>query len=145
MGIMAVAYEVLLRRRLYKIKLGHRHIGGFAALLFVAFVTSWLFWGVGITSFYASTIALISTAVIIFWGRRDLILDGLCSGVLMTAISASFYVTILYISPTWIQQTYHWSALSGILIQGAPIEDYIFWFLPCLYEPLLAPSGVHAH
>lgn len=128
-GIMAVAYEVLLRRRLYVVKLQNHHMGGCAALLFLAFLTSWLFWGVGITSFYASTMALIATAVIIFWERRDLIVDGLLSGVFMTVIAASSYCVIQYISPTWIQQTYHWSALSGVLIRGVPIEEFIFWFL----------------
>jgi hypothetical protein len=128
-GIMATAYEVLLRKRLYRVAVKSHHLGGFALLLLLGCITSWLFWGVGITSFYASSIAIIVAAIVLFWDRSDLIVDGLASGVLMALISVSSYVTILYTAPEWIQQTYHWDALSGILIAQVPIEEYVFWFL----------------
>lgn len=128
-GIMAVAYAVILRRRLYKVKAKPVHVGGLALLLLLGCLTSWLFWGVGITSFYSSTIAMSIAACALFWDRRDLIVDGLVSGALMVLISISFYTTIAYISPDWFQQSYHWQALSGVLIGGVPIEEFVFWFL----------------
>ncbi len=128
-GIMAAAYEVLFRKRLYKAKAKAHHLGGLTLLLLLGCLTSWLFWGVGISSFYASSIAMIIVATILFWDRRDLIIDGLLSGALMAFVSLSFYITIILISPDWIQQTYHWDGLSGILIRGVPIEEFIFWFL----------------
>ncbi len=128
-GIMAVAYEVVLRRRLYKVKAKPQHLGALSVLLLLGCLTSWLFWGVGITSFYASTVAMTIAAMGVFWDRRDLIIDGIASGVLMATLAVSFYAVIIYISPEWITQTYHWDALSGILIKGIPIEEFIFWFL----------------
>jgi hypothetical protein len=72
---------------------------------------------------------MLIVAGLIFWERRDLVVDGIASGFLMSAISVSSYSTIMFVSPEWIGQTYHWDALSGVLAGGVPIEEYIFWFL----------------
>lgn len=128
-GIMAVGYEFFFQKRLYKIRPEARHLGGVTILLLLACLTSWLFWGIGLTSFYASAIAMTIVALVLFWNRQDLIIDGLMSGILMAAISTLSYLTIIYASPTWIAQTYDFHFLSGIFIGGVPIEEYIFWFL----------------
>lgn len=128
-GIMAVAYEVVLRKRLYKVKAKHQHVGALSVLLLLGCLTSWLFWGVGITSFFASAIAMCIAAAALFWDRPDLIPDGIVSGVLMATLSISFYAVIIFFSPDWITQTYHWEALSGVLIGGIPVEEFVFWFL----------------
>ncbi len=133
-GIMAVVYEVLFSKQQYKIK--NKNINSpdvVKLLLFMAFTTSFLFWGMKLTSFWASTVALISTAVIMFYYRRDLLLNGLVSGVLMTAISGFSYATIVMISPEWVNRAYKFDTLSGFLISGIPVEEFIFWFLAGLF------------
>ncbi len=136
-GIMAVAYEVIFSRQLYRVKAKPHHIGALAILLFLAYMMSWLFWGIGLTSFYASSIAMILAIAVIFWNRSDLWKDALMSGVLMAVISTSFYASVAYASPTWIQHTYDFGHLSGILILGVPIEEFVFWFLSgVLFGPL---------
>ncbi len=129
-GIVAVAYEVITDRRYSK-----RHIKShgvydfFTILFFLAQTTMWLFYGVGLTSFYASAISMILAAGFIFFVRRDLVVNGVMSGIFMTLISVIFYATAIAFCPAWISQTYFFDKLSGVLLAGVPIEEFIFWFL----------------
>lgn len=128
-GIMAVAYEVLFAKRHYRMRRQCLHCPGQETLLLLlAFLTSWLFWGVGVTSFWASTIAMLVTASVLFYFRRDLFINGVLSGVLMTLISLPSYAVIMLVAPTWISEVYHFEALSGLMPLGIPIEEYWFWF-----------------
>ncbi len=127
-GIMASIYEVIFKRGLYKRKLHHHISGGLTLLFLLAQTVMWLFWGVGLTSFWSATIAMIMVAFIMIFIRRDLFLSALLSGVLMAIISSLFYYTIIVISPGWIDQTYL-HGLSGLRLFGVPIEEYVFWFL----------------
>ena len=128
-GIMAVAYEVLFKKKYYKRKAHHHCPGGLTILFMLGFFTSWLVWGVGLTSFWASSLAMLIAAGFFFCYRKDLFLNGLLSGVLMAVISFAFYFTIMLISPDWIGITYSFEHLSGLFIVGIPIEEIIFWFL----------------
>lgn len=127
-GIMATIYEVVFKRGLYKRKLHHHISGGLTILFLLSQTTMLLFWGIGLTSFWASTIAMFLVAVIMLFVRRDLLFNSFLSGVLMASISALFYGVILLISPEWINHTYL-SGLSGISAFGVPIEEFIFWFM----------------
>jgi len=127
-GLMATLYEVVFKRALYKRKLHHHISGGLTILFLLAQTTMWLFWGMSLTSFWASAIAMILVAVIMIFVRKDLLLNSLLSGVLMVFVSTLFYGTVLLISPEWIHQTYL-SGLSGLNIFGIPIEEFIFWFM----------------
>jgi hypothetical protein len=129
-GIMASAYEVLFRRRIYHARskrLNAPHQYGILVLL--ALLTAWLFWGMGLTSFWASTIALLAGAGVLFALRPDLLPIGLLSGGLMAVISLLFYFTIIWVSPGWVHHTYQFRTLSGVLVFGIPIEEFVFWFL----------------
>jgi hypothetical protein len=127
-GIMATIYEVVFKRGLYKRKL-HHHIGGALTILFLlSQTTMWLFYAVGLTSFWSSTLAMLLTASVMVFVRKDLIMSSLLSATLMMLVSISLYVVILFISPEWIDQTYL-SGLSGIRISGIPIEEFVFWFM----------------
>ncbi len=129
-GIMAVAYEILFRKRLYKTRLRNDfHPDQNTILLLLAFFTAWLFWGVGLTSFWASTIAMIIAAGTIFYFRRDLFLNGLLSGLLMMIISLFFYFTIILFSAEWIDKVYYFETLSNLRVFSIPIEEFVFWFL----------------
>lgn len=133
-GIMSVAYEVLFSKQQYKNKT--RKINSpdvVKLLLFMAFTTSFLFWGIRLTSFWASTIALIATASIMFYYRKDLLKNGIVSGLLMMCVSGASYATILTISPEWVSRAYKFETLSGELVFGVPIEEFVFWFLAGLF------------
>lgn len=126
-GIMATLYEVVFKRSFYRRKLHHHISGGLTLLFLLGQTTMWLFWGVGLTSFWSGILAMCLIAIVILFVRRDLVMNAVLSGILMVAVSFLFYYTILLISPEWISHTYL-SGLSGIRLTGIPIEEYIFWF-----------------
>ncbi len=128
-GVMAVIYEELFRKRLYKRESNQHHPGGFTILLLLAQITSILIWGLHFSSFWASTIAMIFIAAVMFYYRRDLIIAGFLTGICMFFVSIVFYSSILFFYPSWARETYLFSHLSGITFLTYPVEEYIFWFL----------------
>lgn len=135
-GIMVSIYEIIFRKKY--IKRDRRKAPNFILiLLFLSNTTAFLIWGIGVTTFWASFISLILSSLIIFYFRKDLIINGLWSGILMLLISLILYFTIMFISPDWISQTYIYEGLSGIHFLGIPIEELVFWFLAgVLWGPL---------
>ncbi|HEY4505072.1 MAG TPA: lycopene cyclase domain-containing protein [Candidatus Paceibacterota bacterium] len=135
-GIMATLYEVVFKRGLYKRRLHHHASAGLTILLLLSQTTMWLFWGVGLTSFWASTFAMLVTALVVVFVRKDLIATSLLSGILMVLVSFSFYLVILLLSKEWIAYTYL-DGISGIRFIGIPIEELVFWFMSGLvFGPL---------
>ena len=134
---MAAAYEVLFKKRREKIEPNHRYPRTLFILLFLAFTTAILFWVAGFTAFTASTIAMALAALIMFFYRNDLLVAGFISGILMAIISLAVYIPIVLLWPQWVETTYFLNHLSGILVFGVPIEEFIFWFLAGLiFGPL---------
>lgn len=78
--------------------------------------------------FLGQHVAMILVAIIMLVSRKDLFYNSLLSGLLMCIVSFFFYITIILLSPTWIDSTYL-SGLSGMRWIGVPIEEFIFWFL----------------
>ena len=128
-GIMTSAYEVIFLKRYIESKRKIKMPSFHTVMLILVLLTSWFIWGIGTTTFIASTISMIFVSGIVFYFRKDLIVNGLWSGLLMLAISLFFYYTIIFLSPDWINQTYLFKTLSGIKITGIPIEELVFWFL----------------
>ncbi|MFH0755430.1 MAG: lycopene cyclase domain-containing protein [bacterium] len=127
-GIMTSIYEIIFFKKYIKVKRKIKMPNFLTILLVLASITAWLILE-KVTSFYASTISMILVSVIIFYFRKDLLINGLWSGLLMLIISLFFYYTIIFLSPEWINQTYLFKTLSGVKITGIPIEELIFWFL----------------
>lgn len=83
---------------------------------------------VGLTSFWSSAISMFLVVIFIIFVRRDLFFNSLISGVAMMCISIFFYLVIILISNTWINNTYL-HGLSGLNFFTIPIEEFVFWFL----------------
>ena len=129
-GIMAVAYEIVFKKRLARTRAACLHCpSATTLLLLLALLTSWLFWGVGLTSFWASTIAMVVVSAALFSFRKDLFINGVLSGIAMVTVSLFSYAVFILFSPGWISATYHFETLSGFLAFGIPAEEFIFWFL----------------
>lgn len=128
-GVAAVLYEEIFKKRLYKRpKKGHAlTLTDFVLLFFIG--TSWLFYIVHITSFWASTIMSIIVACIIIFQRTDLALNSFASGFFMMILTLPFYWFLIWLSPGWIEQTWLLDHLSGVLVAGIPVEDVMFYFL----------------
>ncbi len=127
-GIMSIAYDFLLNKGYSKLKSKQRLFSGILVMIFMALLMFYLFLVAGITSFWSSVVTMIIVILFLDYSRRDLLLDSLISGVSMLFISVSFYLVIVLVSNTWVDNTYL-SGLSGIRVGTIPIEEFIFWFL----------------
>jgi len=128
-GIAAVLYEGVFKKRLLKRvkETNDRETLNLCLILF--FITAFLFWGLNITSFWASTIAMVAAAIYILFTRRDLFLNALASGILMATVSLPFYYILIWLFPAFVHKTWLFEYLSRITVTGIPIEDLIFYFL----------------
>ena len=136
-GAIAVIYEEILKKRYYKSHV-RRHVPGVKIiLLLLAQLTFWLLWGLHLTSFVGSSIAMLTTASVMFYYRKDLFWKGFLTALLTPLISLVFYYPIIFSVPNWVNQTYRFNYLSGRLVLGIPIEELIFWFFAGLvFGPL---------
>lgn len=128
-GIAAVLYGVIYKKRLSKRIKKTNNTEAFNICLILFFIIAFLFWGLNITSFWASTIAMIIAAVYILCTRRDLFFNALASGILMAIVSLPSYYVFIWLFPGFIDKTWMSQYLSGIVITGIPLEDLIFYFL----------------
>lgn len=129
-GVAAVIYEEVFRKRhIRNRKLRRHHPGVFTMLLLLSNTTAFSFWGTGLTSFSASAVSMIIVTSLMLYYRRDLINSGFISGILMALVSLPAYWVVIFLSPGWVNATYLFKNLSGILVAGVPVEELIFWFL----------------
>jgi len=129
-GVMAVAYEVIFRKRHIRLRQKCDYCPRQSTLIILlGLLTAFLFWIAEFSLFNASAVALLVVAGILFYFRKDLFFNGVISGVLTLLISIPSYVVIQMFSPGWIAEVYLFETLSGVLALGVPIEEFVFWFL----------------
>jgi hypothetical protein len=136
-GVAAVAYEVLVGRRLKPIRCKHlwgKHpINWLAALVIVigAWVlvsgAAWLLFP--INSIYAFMIGGLMVIVYIIADRHDLLLDSIFSGLFMASLAFGleqiFFIHLFPVEANFVWQV---DRLSGFLPGGLPFEEFV-WFL----------------
>jgi len=127
-GIMAVIYSYVFGKTYKNICPPPKPVSSFFVLLFLLCLTGYLFSVIGITSFWAITISLVLSIAFIVFVREDLFYNALFSGLAMMVISILSYLVIMYVSSTWIDNTYL-DGLSGLRFLNVPVEEFIFWFL----------------
>jgi len=128
-GIAAVLYESIFKKRLLKRIEKVNDKGPLNIGLIIFFVIAFLFWGFNVTSFWASTIAMMIAATCMLYTRKDLFLNALASGILMAIVSLPSYYVIIWLFPGFIHKAWMFQYLSGITLTGIPVEDLIFYFL----------------
>lgn len=128
-GIAAVLYEELFKKRLYKRKPHHNDFSALSTFLLSIFIISFLFWGIGSTSFVASSIGMTIAGLVILSHRPDLFINALASGLLTALVFVPVYWILIWIFPGWVETTWLFKNLTGILITGIPLEDIVFYFI----------------
>lgn len=127
-GIMSVIYNFIFRNKYKRGVVRCNSKEAYLLLILMGGLTAFLINVIGMTSFWSSTISMSLFIILILFFRKDLLLDSLFSGILMMLISFSFYLVIILISDTWVNNTYLYG-LSGSRFLTIPIEEFIFWFL----------------
>lgn len=126
-GIMASIYEFIFRKTLYRKVAVSKHLA-LSTIVFLVLLTEAGRKFFSLSTFWASTIAMIVTASIMLIIRKDLVLNSIVSAVSMMIISGLFYLCLILLSPEWVDLTYKYP-LSGIRLYGIPVEEFVFWFL----------------
>jgi hypothetical protein len=126
-GIASVIYLELFNKHISKQKDKKHHIR--FMLSFVAiFIFIISFYVFGFNSIYASMITFLSLALLIYYFRHDLFIDGLMSGIFLAITMFLAYLIFLYIFPSAIQKWWFLNNISGILILGIPLEELLWAF-----------------
>jgi len=128
-GIVTVVYERVFKKRYIKYKDDSYYPGLVSHIAVACALLALLFWLTSLSSFYSVVIALLVVAIRMFYKRKDLIINGITSGIFMSVIILPYYYAIILISPGWIERTYLFDNLSGIMITGIPLEEIVFWFV----------------
>jgi hypothetical protein len=123
-GVLAIIYEVVFKRK-YSERKFQKH-SALIILLFITQTISWLFWGLGISSFWSSLIAMICASIVLIFLRKDLFLNAIFTGFVAAFLSLPFYYLIMILNSHWVDYTYSLQ-LSGVRLTGVPIEELIFW------------------
>ena len=142
-GIGAVLYSIITRKHLEPMPAGKRHRGRdrwhrwALATPFALFpILYFLPWNV----IYAGIAAMVAGAVASIWCRPDLKSNALVGGVLFLAIYTIFLLGLKGSAPGYIEQVWNLKALSGILIDGLPLEELLFGFAFGLFW-----TGIYEH
>lgn len=133
-GIAAVIYEDIFKKKM-KIrkktkKITERENMHFFTLIIVfgiLFFSSFLIFN--LNTLYSSLIAFLPLIGFIYYKRKDLILDSIFSGALLTILSFIIYSILNLITPGWVQKFWYFKNVPPIIIFGVPIDDIIWYFL----------------
>lgn len=137
-GISSVVYEEIFKKKIKSRKTNEKIKERRNRLILYPFVAlaillPFSFYILKLHTFYASIIGLLGATSIIWFRRRDLIVDSLFSGFLLMIISFLFFWISELITPGWVNYAWHLENLSDIIILKAPLEDLIWFFLTGLF------------
>lgn len=132
-GIAAALYEEVFGKRI-----GHRHakhkphlaikIGVAAAIVIALLKVNLIYALIGFGFVGAGTIWI---------QRRDLLTQSLLGGMLFFIVYTASYLAVLFFFPDFVTAHYNFQNISGVLIFGLPLEEYLFALsFGCMWTPL---------
>lgn len=129
-GISAVIYEEFVGKRFTKRHGRQKH--HFILVIPLIFVFVLLFHtltiGIGVNSIYASILLFSALALVVLYFRRDLVIDALISGVFIGSIGLFGYLLLTSVYPEFFRRFWLLGNISGVLVQGIPIEELLWGF-----------------
>ncbi len=143
-GIVVAIYEVMVRGRIKPMTDVERsdprhrfHLLTLATgpLLFVFLLTA-----TDLNPIYSAIISMGAGFFATWYCRPDLLRQMFLGGVLFTLVYFLSFVALLYVYPNYVEEVWNLKALSGILLVGIPIEEYMWAFTFGLYW-----SSVYEH
>ncbi|WP_052223129.1 lycopene cyclase domain-containing protein [Novosphingobium malaysiense] len=124
-GIGSVLYNLVTGRVSYPGKMSGHHRFHWLAVATPAFVFLPLM-ATGWNPIYPAVIAMAAGAVAAALCRPDLLSKTLAGGALFLGLYAIFMITLRIGAPGYIEQVWNLRDLSGWLIAGIPLEEFLF-------------------
>ncbi|MBS3074230.1 hypothetical protein J4447_02115 [Candidatus Pacearchaeota archaeon] len=130
-GIVAVLYEEIYKKKI-KVRKNEPiiHNKQFYVLFMLPLIFLSGFYIFKINSVYSSFLAFGITSLVIWFRRRDLIIDSLISGFLFVILGSILYIILTIFFPGFIQQFWFLPDIwYSKLFLGLPVAEYIWHFL----------------
>jgi hypothetical protein len=142
-GVCAVLYNIITARTLRSLGMQERHAGRhryhrFALLVPVAAFP--LLWTLPWNPIYSAIVALGLGGAATIACRHDLAWTTVAGGLLFLGYYAAFMFLLEWSAPGYIGRVWNLSALSGFVIGGVPLEEFLFGFAFGTYW-----SGIYEH
>ncbi len=133
-GVASVIYMEIFKKkvniqRASKKQELRRNLNYFFIILLALIIFLFSFFVLNLNSFQASFPSLLIPTFIIYFKRRDLILDSVLSGIFLLLTSFIFYIIPEILFPGWIKSAWNFGIISGITILKVPVEDLVWFFL----------------
>ncbi len=131
-GIGSVLYRIFIPvslkpvREFEKLKPRHKIHRYTLAIPIWVFLLLALF--MNLNHIYCSVIALFSGAISALYCRPDLKGKIFIGGILFTGLYFIYFASLKWVYPEYIEKFWNFSNLSGILLYGIPIEEFLFAF-----------------
>lgn len=130
-GIGACFFDYWKNIKSKPVKTNFKGLIGSSIFIFLCFVLllGLLFWGVNVSSFWATTITLLIFISLIDFSSNKYLNNSIFSAFAMLITVIPVYLSIYYFSPSTFPNTYFFEKLSGYTWLGIPIEEFVFYFL----------------
>ena len=129
-GIAVILYERIFRSRHALISVkehrGHRHKFHIWALLSAPAILIALLVFTNLNPLHSSIIAMVIGGLATWYCRPDLKKKMITSAFLFLALYFVYFLTLIAISPGYVEKVWNLRAISGILIIGIPLEELLF-------------------
>lgn len=109
-------------------RIDSRHKYHLPLLLSTPLIFLALLFGTRLNPIYDAITALLLGGIATWYCRPDLVKKMLVSAVLFLCLYSAYFLTLIVLSPGYVQRVWDLSALSGILIAGIPVEELLFAF-----------------
>jgi hypothetical protein len=136
-GVSAVIYEDIFKKRVKIRKISkvedeikNLNFGLFIGLALVLFFSLFFF---GLNSFQSTILSLLIPTLIIWYKRKDLILDSIFTGIILVFVASTVYTILEFLTPGWIQSFWLFENVPNIIILNLPIDDIIWYFLAGMF------------
>lgn len=126
-GIISVIYEIVFSRKIKEARAEKPHPLVFASAILMGTVGISLFIPF-MNSIYAAILAFIISWFVIVLARRDLLSPSLYSAGLAVVLAFFSYKIILFRYPGLIRAWWDLDNVSGLLVSGIPLEEYLWFF-----------------
>lgn len=126
-GVAVVIYEIVLASWFREEEVADSHPFVGISLLLVAAVGMGVFAPI-VNSIYAAVLSFIIVWLVILFLRRDLFIPSLGGAVLVLVLMFIGYKITLFFYPGIIYAWWKLENISGILISGIPLEEYMWFF-----------------
>jgi hypothetical protein len=129
-GIVVVLYDILFRAKHMQISEkehhSNRHRFHLWTILSAPAILILLLLTTNLNPIYSSVIAMIVGGLATWYCRPDLKKKMITSALIFLILYFFYFLTLIAISPDYVEQVWNLKAISGILILGIPLEELLF-------------------